>query len=203
MAKNLIPGLLISLLFAGEPEFCRCQAQESTESKAASLEIGFARTNLKDGVYPGMAGHYLFFLTKSLGTGFALASYQNYSTNTFGYPLSNPQMLISQYGWINQWLPVHFKLIKLKLSLNTGLIQARLFDDTQRYYNGQLNFQQETIREFFCFIQPSADLSLRLFGPVHLTAGANYRFAGGKSHFTPATAFKAPGYFLGLTVIAE
>jgi hypothetical protein len=177
------------------------QTSSIDKERVSSVEISFARTRILGETFPGMSGHYIFFITDRFGSGLSLFSCENQVDQNFGYPIINPQLLLSQYGWLNQFILIDNKYIKFKLNLTNGLIQLRLFDDSQRYYSGQFVFPPKLDRDFYYFIAPGADVSIRLFGPLYITAGINYRYLFGKGHFTDRKELQNTGYSLGLNMI--
>ena len=169
--------------------------------KAFSLEIGFASATMLGESFPGMAGHYLFFYTDRLGTGLSILTVQNQVTQNFGFPVNNPQLMMGEYGWINQFLLINNKYVKFAINLTNGLMQASLTDDSQVSNLGVTVTSTNLDRNYYYFLEPGAALSLRLFGSLYLTGGINYRYLYGKSNFSSRKDFEGTDLNLGLSMI--
>jgi hypothetical protein len=179
------------------------QPPSGNNEKPLSFEMCFARTRIFGETFPGMSGHYIFFLSHRLGTGLSIFTCQSQINQNFGYSIINPQLLYNQFGWLNQFLLINNKYVKFKLNFTNGLIQIRLLDDSQRNYSGQLILQQNFERNFYYFMAPGTDLSIRLFGLLHLTVGVNYRLLFGKSHFSNSREFQGTTFSFGVTMISS
>jgi hypothetical protein len=166
-----------------------------------SFEMCFARTDFFGHTFHGMSGHYLFFLSKRLATALTLFTCQSAIDRSFGYSMLSPQLLYNQYGWLNQYLLIRSKFLKLKLNFTNGLVQVRLMDESNAIYTGQFLMQQDFKRNFYYFIEPGSDISFHLLGPLHLTAGINYRFLFGKSTFSAKKEFEGTGIHFGVTMM--
>jgi len=193
--------IILNLLFQTNTLPGHTQTLARDKEKALSIEISFARTNILGQTFPGMSGHYIFFLTERFGTGLSLFTVQNQVDQNFGYSLVNPQLLLSQYGWINQFILINNKYVKLKFNFINGLIQVRLIDESRPSISGQIMAPPKLDSNFYYFMEPGTALSLRLFGLLYLTGGINYRFLFGKSHFSDRKEFQNTGYSLGLSMI--
>ena len=180
---------------------CQGQTPAGNKENPLSFEIGFARTNILGITFPGMNAHYIFFLSKRIGTGLSLFTVQSQVNQNFGYSIINPQVLFNQYGWINQFILINNKYIKLKLNFTNGLSQIRILQDSRQYNSGQYIFPPNLARDFYYFVQPGTDLSLRLFSSLYLTGGLNYRFLFGKGNFSNRRDFQNSSFCLGLTVM--
>jgi len=180
---------------------CFGQTSDSNKEKPLSFEIALARTNILGITFPGMSAHYIFFLTKRLGTGLSLFTVENQVNQNFGFSLTNPQLLYNQYGWINQFILLNNNYFKFKLNITNGLIQIRILQDSRQYNSGQYIFPPNLGRNFYYFIEPGTDLSLHLFSSLYLTAGVNYRFLFGKSNFSDRKEFQNTSFILGLTLM--
>jgi len=190
--------LLISLTF-GKP--VHGQFSDGEKEKAFSFEIGFARTTVLGQTFPGMAGHYIFFLTERFGTGLSLFTVQNQVTQNFGFSIVDPQLLMGLYGWINQFILINNKFVKLKINFTNGLMQVRLMDESLSGNAGGTSIPPNLDRNYYYFLEPGTALSLRLFGSLYLTGGINYRFLYGKSHFSSRNDFEGTDYNLGLSMM--
>jgi hypothetical protein len=179
------------------------QTSSGKIEKHLSFEMCFARTRIFGQTFPGMSGHYVFFLSHRLGTGLSIFTCQSQINQNFGYSIINPQLLYNQYGWLNQFNLINNKYVKFKLNFTNGLILIRLLDDSQRNYSGQLILQQNFEKNYYYFMAPGTDLSIRLFGLLHLTAGINYRFLFGKSHFSNRKEFQGTAFSFGVTMISS
>ncbi len=203
MKRSKIHIVCILLLIILLP-YCwpaNAQTSEENKEKPLSFEMCFARTNIFGETFHGMSGHYIFFLSKRFGTGLALFTCQAAIDRNFGYSIVSPQLLYNQYGWLNQYLLIRSMYVKFKLNFNNGLILVRLLDDGRIGTPGQIILQQNLEKNFYYFLSPGADLSIRLFGPLHFTAGINYRFLFGKSHFSSSSEFQGTGINFGVTMM--
>jgi hypothetical protein len=195
----------IILLIVLQAHNLSCIGQDAAtgRDRALSFEVGFARTNILGIPFPGMSGHYIFFLSEKFGTGFSLFSVQNQIDQNFGLSLVNPQLMLSQYGWINQFILLNNKYVKFKLDFTNGLLQVRLLDQNPANFTGPIITTPHSERNLYYFIEPGSDLSLRLFGPLYITGGVNYRFPFGRSNFSSRKEFQNSGISLGLTMISN
>ena len=199
--KIHIVCILLLILLLPHSWLANAQTSEENKEKPISFEMCFAKTTLFGNTFHGMSGHYIYFLSRKIGTGLSLFTCQAPIDRNFGYAIANPQLLYNQYGWLNQFLLIKSNFLKIKLNFTNGLIQIRLLDDSQRNYNGQLIIQQNFERNFYYFLSPGMDLSIKLFGPLHFTAGINYRFLFGKSHFSSHKEFEGTGINFGVTMM--
>lgn len=177
------------------------QSSGGDNEKSFSLEIGFVSTTMVGQVFPGMMGHYILFYTDRLGTGLSLFTVQSQINQNFGFSVLNPQLMMGQYGWLNQFILINNKYVKFKINFTNGLMQVSLLDEGQPANTGTTVASTNLDRNYYYFLEPGAALSLRLFGPLYLTGGINYRYLYGKSNFSNRKEFQNSDYSLGLSMI--
>jgi hypothetical protein len=161
----------------------------------------------------GLNFDFKYYVSKRFATGLTMSTIiDKRINNTFSYPIINPLMSYSEYGWINQFDFIQTHNLRVNLNLNNAIAKARLGGNAA-YQNAIISsggnfgggYSSTVIAvNYFYILEPGLDVAFRIANSYfYIIAKSKYRFAFGDTKFGTANQFSGCYFGIGVSIISS